>query len=154
MQHLTLSIVLSFTLLASIGGINKAVLMSYNLLTDSDKAARLCTCTSCTSHSDEISIELTSCCSSSVDSNTDKNSENGVDTVMSCGIPTNDGTMVCGCDDNKLPEEHIKLLMLDKVTLPAFVTLVPPVPKLRSVVLLHETHASLFQPGIFHPPRI
>lgn len=151
MKKAFLPILLIYSILSSVGGINKAVLMSYNLLTDSAKAERLCTCTSCSTHSmdNKDSKEKTSCCSSESKSESKETDE----MAMSCGIPTPDGSLVCGCDDNKLPDEKHKLLAFEKVTLPDSFSLVPPFPKLKSHPFCEEKSASLFHPGIFHPPR-
>lgn len=145
-----LHILLVFTILMSLSGIDKVLFISYSAITNSDKAAHLCSCSAC-SVTDSESGESSFCHTGSKADNTEKFCH----TNSGDHSESKNGTSICSCNsDSGSPQDSVIFNTLDKVTLLESRTIRRFLNQTTLGYSFIESATSYLLKEVFRPPRI
>jgi len=145
-----LRILLVFTILMSLSGIDKVLFISYSAITNSDKAAHFCSCAAC-NFTDSESGESSFC-------HTGKEADN---TRKFCHTNSGDrseskrGPSICNCNsDSGSSAKSVVFNTLDKVVFLESRTIRRLLNQTALGYLYKESATSFLLKEVFHPPRI
>jgi len=145
-----LHILLVFTILMSLSGIDRVLFLSYSAITDSDKAAHFCSCAACESNENE-SAEREFCHTGSKADNTSKFCH--TDSQDHAGSKS--GPSICNCNSKSgSPADSVVFNTLDKVAFLESRTIRRFLNQTTLGFFFKESATSFLLKEVFHPPRI